>query len=276
MNFSGKHIAITGAGSGLGRALAISLHAQGALLYLSDINEEGLHETKAMLSDSVQVQVVDVSSLEAVEDWKASILTYTSVLDILINNAGVTVLERFEEHSIADWEWVFGVNVWGVIYGSRTFLPMLQQAKKGWIVNISSIFGIIALPGQAAYCASKFAIRGLSEVMWEEFSDVGVSVVHPGGIATNIVTKSRSQHDDYKGALERFFARHSLKPEEAVRQILAGLQKEKKRIMVTKEAVLFDRVKRLSPIKGNHWCVQRIFQAMGVKRLADRDYRLKT
>lgn len=267
MNFQNKHVAITGAGSGLGRALAQELSQLGAILYLSDIDVDGLAHTAKLLSAPVHTAIVDVSKAESVVSWKMEIEAHTSFLDVLFNNAGVTILDRFEDHSLLDWEWVLGVNLWGVIHGIRTFLPMLKKSQKGWIVNISSIFGIIALPSQAAYCASKFAVRGISEVLWEELSDIGVSVVHPGGIATNIVQRARSHNDSYKGALVRFFEKQTLAPEEAARRIINGVSKEKKRIMVSKEAVLFDRVKRALPIVGNRWCADKIMQAMGVQKL---------
>ena len=266
MNFQDKHIAITGAGSGLGRALAIALCEEGAKLYLSDVDETGLQETAQECAGS-HTMVVDVSKMDAIESWKQEIEKSTDHLDLLFNNAGVTILERFEDHSLEDWEWILGVNVWGVVHGIKGFLPMLRKSQKSRIVNISSIFGIIGLPGQAAYCASKFAVRGISEVLWEELDDVGVTVVHPGGIATNIVKRARSQHDDYKGALVRFFERHTLSPQEAAKQIVLGIKKEQDRIMVSKEAALFDRVKRMFPVSGNHWCAQRIMKAMKVELL---------
>ena len=265
MIFENKHIAITGAGSGLGRALAIGLKQEGAILYLSDINEEGLAETARLIGDSVHTSIVDVSKEDDVSSWKEQIEQETSVLDILFNNAGVTVLDRFEDHQREDWERVLGVNLWGVIHGIRCFLPMLRKSQRGWIVNISSIFGIVALPSQAAYCASKFAVRGISEVLWEELSDVGVSVVHPGGIATSIVKQAKSINSGFQNTLENFFEKQTLSPQTAALRIIDGVRKEKKRIMVSKEAILFDRVKRLFPIAGNHWCAQKIMKAMGVK-----------
>lgn len=263
MIFQDKHIAITGAASGLGRALAVALSKEGAILYLSDIDDEGLLKTVQACSGAHAMNV-DVSKMDSVRAWKQEIEKKSEHLDLLFNNAGVTILERFEDHKMEDWEWVMGVNVWGVIHGINAFLPMLRKSSQGRIVNISSIFGIVALPGQAAYCASKFAVRGISEVLGEELDDVGVTVVHPGGIATNIVKRARSQHEDYKGALIRFFERHTLSPEEAADQIVYGVRKEQSRIMVSKEAVLFDRVKRMFPVSGNHWCAQRIMKAMRV------------
>lgn len=267
MNYRNKHIAITGAASGLGRSLAHALSNCGAILYLSDIDSDGLAETAKKCSSQVRTKIVDVSVLDSVQAWKRSIEEETDSLDLLFNNAGVTILERFEDHSMEDWEWILGVNLWGVIHGIHTFLPMLRNSEHARIVNISSIFGIIGLPGQAAYCASKFAVRGISEVLWEELEDVAVSVVHPGGIATNIVKKARSKHDEYKGALIRFFERHTLSPEEATQQILDGVKKEQPRIIVSKEAALFDRVKRMFPVSGNHWCAKRIMKAMKVESL---------
>ena len=262
MDFRNKHIVITGAANGLGKAIADQLLAEGAILYLGDIDEKELAQ-RSESSDRVFTYVVDVSSKSSLEAWKKDIQKKTDHIDILINNAGVTVLAPFAKHTQEDWERVMGVNVFGVVYGCSVFLPMLQKSRKGWIVNISSIFGIVAMPSQAAYCASKYAIRGFSEVLWEELQDIGVSVVHPGGIATSIVDKAPSSARAYKEKLSTFFASRALKPERAASQLLEGLRNEKKRIFVGSEALIFDRMKRLFPIWGNNWCYRQIKKSMG-------------
>lgn len=264
MKIKGKKIAITGAGNGLGRALAIALSEQGAILFLCDINEQGLSETADMIDGEVYIQTVDVASFASIEQWYRSIQEQSDYIDILINNAGITVLSSFEEHCLEDWERVMSVNVLGVVYCTRIFLPLLRKSTQPWIANVSSIFGVIAMPSQAAYCTSKYAIRGFSEVLWEELKDVGVSVVHPGGIATSIVDSAPTSSNRYKERLSNFFAKGALPPDRAAQQLIEGLQKEQKRIFIGKEARLFDRMKRLFPIWGNGWCYRQIKTAMGI------------
>ena len=199
--FTNKWVAITGAAHGIGRELSRQLSLQGTHLLLSDIDSETLQElVKELRKDNPNIfeWCIDVSNRQEMEHWVAEIKNHTPCVDILFNNAGVSVAASFTRHEWEDWERIIGINIYGVIYGCRLFYPLLQKSQHGRIVNMSSLFGIIAMPNQAAYCMSKYAVRGLSEALWEELEDVEVSVVHPGGIRTKIVDHSKSTSDDYQ------------------------------------------------------------------------------
>ena len=268
--FTDKWIAITGAAHGIGRELSRQLSEQGAYLLLSDIDSENLHElVKELRKDNPNIfeWSIDVSNRQEMALWVAEIKNHTSCVDILFNNAGVSVAASFTGHEWVDWDRIIGINICGVVYGCRLFYPLLQNSQRGRIVNMSSLFGIIAMPNQAAYCMSKYAVRGLSEALWEELEDVDVSVVHPGGIRTKIVEHSKSTSDAYQEHLSAFFRTKTMKVETAVSLILKGVQKNKKRIVLTREAILFDRVKRLFPVWGNSWSYQQIRKSMKLEKV---------
>lgn len=270
--FKGKWVVITGAAHGIGQELALQLAERGANLLLSDIDRPALDDLTQRIRKSyshikIFEQCVDVSKREEMEKWVQGIQKNTSQVDILFNNAGISVAASFVEHEWEDWERVVGVNIWGVVYGCRMFLPLLQQSKEAQIVNISSLFGIIAMPNQAAYCLSKYAVRGLSEALWEELDDVDVTVVHPGGIRTKIVEHGRSSSIEYKKHLTEFFRSKTMKVSTAVRLILNGVEKKKKRVVLTREAILFDRIKRVFPVWGNAWSYQQIRKSMGLDKV---------
>jgi NAD(P)-dependent dehydrogenase (short-subunit alcohol dehydrogenase family) len=274
-----KIIAITGATHGLGAALAEAFFAQDAKLALCDM-DEALHE-RWRDTPNVLTTTVDVSKHAEVQAWAATVDQQFGGCDILINNAGITIAATFEEHRIEDWEKVLGVNLWGPIYGCKAFLPSLK-ASKGQIVNISSIFGVVSLPGQAAYCTSKYAIRGLSEGLWEELrrDDISVMVVHPGGIATRIVENSSSRNPLWQAHLQKhvvpFFKRRALAPEKAAKLILTGISKRKSRLLIGPEAYLFDAVKRLFPVWGNYWAFKRLHAILRFHELEDENGQLIT
>ena len=238
--FNGKVVVITGAGSGIGRALAQQFAAAGARLALSDINEAGLEETLAMLpptaSDNARSYILDVSSCDAVFAHAEEVKRDFGTAHYVINNAGVTIFGTVEHTSIEEYEWQLGINMWGVLYGTKAFLPMMLAQKEGCIVNISSVFGILGFPTQSAYNMSKFAIRGLTEALWSELEGTGVRAVsvHPGGIKTNIEKGARfcavATEED------RLFSQKSEKlltttPEDCAADIIRGLQKGRNRIM---------------------------------------------
>ena len=183
---------LTGAGSGIGRALAIELAARCGGLALADVDREGLAETCAQLgatsSCRVSEHLVDVADRAAMTQFRDEVLATHGAVHLLVNNAGVALIGTVEEVSLEDLDWLLGINLHGVLHGVKLFLPTLLQQDRSHIVNISSVFGIIAPPGQAAYAASKFAVRGFTEALRHELSGsrVGVSVVHPGGIRTEI------------------------------------------------------------------------------------------
>ena len=189
-------IAITGAASGIGQALAMHLGREGAILALSDIDEDGLKARAKDLGDlgaQCHTRVVDVSKASEVEAWCHEIIDVFGHVDGIINNAGVSVIDGAEYLSHEDFEWLMGINFWGVVYGTQTFLPYLRKRPEAYVVNISSLFGLIGVPTQAAYNASKFAVRGYTEALRQELHDTSIHVacVHPGGIRTNITRNAR-------------------------------------------------------------------------------------
>ncbi|MDF1764152.1 MAG: SDR family NAD(P)-dependent oxidoreductase, partial [Oleibacter sp.] len=190
-SYNNKVVVVTGAGSGIGRSLAQQLSEAGAHLALSDINEKSLHETVSLLSGAgkVTLQALDVSDRHAFEAYAEQVQADHGAVHMIINNAGVAVSETVEELKYEDMEWIMNINFWGVVYGTKSFLPLLKMQPESAIVNISSIFGVIALPTQSAYNATKFAVRGFTESLRQELKDTSVFVttVHPGGIKTNIV-----------------------------------------------------------------------------------------
>src|SRR5690349_10843278 len=197
---SGSAAAVTGAASGIGRALAIELAVRGCDLALADRDEAGLQAVAAEIGRtggrSVTTHRLDVGVPGEIEAFAQAAVAAHPALNILINNAGVALLGQFGEIDQAQMEWLININFWGVVHGCRAFLPQLSRQREAHIVNLSSIFGIIAPPGQTAYAAAKFAVRGFSESLRHELamanSPVRLSVVHPGGVATSIVRNSRT------------------------------------------------------------------------------------
>ena len=184
--------AVTGAASGIGRALATNLAAKGCHLAISDVNEQGLRETANLVAHKnakVTTHIVDVADRDQVYRYAEDVVNQHGRVNIIINNAGVAVGDSIECVSYEDFEWVVGINFWGVVYGTKAFLPYLKKEPEGHIVNISSINGIIPNPYNAPYCATKFAVKGFTETLSQEMrgTSVGVTCVHPGGIGTNII-----------------------------------------------------------------------------------------
>ncbi len=253
--FSGKSALITGAGSGIGRALAQALHGAGCGLYLSDVNSESLEETRQLLGPgpTVDIQVVDVADRAAVNTWAEQIASQRESLDIVINNAGVALTERVDRSRYEDVQWLMGINFWGVVHGTMAFLPLLQRSPGGHLVNISSIFGILGIPTQSAYNASKFAVRGYTEALRQELADTALHVccVHPGGIRTNIARNARvGEHD--QAAREKFIRRFDkvarTTPETAAADILKAIEKRKKRLLIGSDARYMALLSRLFPV----------------------------
>src|SRR5258707_2183698 len=197
MSFLSTGVAVlTGAGSGIGRALAQQLAAAGSALALADIDETGLLQTSELLLTKgalVTTHVLDVADEEGVRSFAEEVSRRHGRVTLLINNAGVALEGTFDEISLDDFRWLMNINFWGVVYGVKYFLPLLKQEKRAHIVNLSSVFGLIAPPGQPAYSASKFAVRGFTECLRHELagSAVCVSCVHPGGIRTQIARRPR-------------------------------------------------------------------------------------
>lgn len=253
----GRTAVITGAGSGIGRAMAQRLAGRGCPVALCDWNEEDLHETAETIGGPTFVRKLDVRDRGAQMAFAADVREWAPApIAMVFNNAGVTVSQTAAEAAHEDDEWVVDVNFWGVVHGTRAFLPILLAQNEGAIVNVSSVFGIIGFPTQSAYCASKFAVRGYTESLRHELRDTNVRAiaVHPGGIATNIVKHARFHVDDRgntdRGVLEREFelvARTS--PAKAAEIIHTGVERGRDRILVGGDAGVLSILTRLAPVR---------------------------
>lgn len=257
-SFQGAVAVITGAGSGIGRALAIDLAARGAHLALADVNSSGLEETQRMLgSGRARTYVVDVGSAPAVQSFARSVEQDFGKASLLINNAGVALYGTFAELSLEEMEWLIRINFWGVIYGCKFFLPLLERQAEAHIVNISSVFGLIGPPGQSMYVSSKFALRGFSESLREELraTPVRVTCVHPAGIATRIAENARAgagtRPEELGPVRERFAKAATIPPAEAARVIVRGILGDKERVLIGQDAYRIDFLQRLLPARAN-------------------------
>jgi butyryl-CoA dehydrogenase len=245
---------VTGAGSGIGRALARRLDAQDYALVLCDINEAGLEGTAHALKRPHRREVLDVSKREQVEAMARRTLEAHGHVDLVINNAGVAVDAPLAEVSYEDFEWLFGINFWGVVYGTRAFLPSMLARGAGTIVNVSSIFGLVAWPNQGASSAATFAVRGFTETLWHELEGTGVHAmsVHPGGVRTNFAKNARVRHPKDSGRTAEqvsrdFEARSRTTPEQAADAILRGVQNRQRRVLIGADALALHWLQRLSP-----------------------------
>ncbi|MBC2667895.1 SDR family NAD(P)-dependent oxidoreductase [Novosphingobium piscinae] len=259
MELAGKVAVVTGAASGIGRAIASALAARGCHLGLADLNEAGLAETAASLGSGVRISLhrLDVADRDAVAAFPAIVTATHGQVDILVNNAGVALGGRFEQVSEADFDWLIGINFHGVVAVTRAFLPHLQQRSEAQIVNLSNIFGIIAPPGQAAYAASKFAVRGFSEALRNELamtdSPVGVTVVHPGGIKTAIANNARVpahvDPEEERRQRTHFAAVLKMPPQQAGEIIVRGLAARRPRVLAGTDAKIVALIERLMPVR---------------------------
>ena len=257
-NFHDKVAAITGAGSGIGRALARALARQGCHLALSDVNEAGLAETAASISGvKVTTARVDVADRAAVEAWAQQVVADHGRVNLIFNNAGVALGSTVEGMSYSDLEWLMGINFWGVVYGTKAFLPLLKASGEGHIINTSSVFGLAGIPSQSAYNAAKFAVRGFTESLRQELdmqsSPVSATSVHPGGIKTNIAQAARMDESmgslglDTQNGREKFEKAFITTPERAAAVILGGVRKNRRRVLIGVDARLIDWIVRLLP-----------------------------
>jgi NADP-dependent 3-hydroxy acid dehydrogenase YdfG len=253
----GRTAVITGAGSGIGRAMAQRLAGRGCPVALCDWDEDGLQETAASIDGPTFLRKLDVRDRGAQMAFAAAVSEWAPApIAMVYNNAGVTVSQTAADAAPEDDEWVIDVNFWGVVHGTRAFLPILLKQDSGAIVNVSSVFGIIGFPTQSAYCASKFAVRGYTESLRHELRDTGVRAiaVHPGGIATNIVKHARFHVDDRgntdRGVLENEFEKVArTSPAKAAEIIHRGVERGKDRILVGGDAGFLSVLTRLAPVR---------------------------
>jgi NAD(P)-dependent dehydrogenase (short-subunit alcohol dehydrogenase family) len=254
----GRVAVVTGAASGIGRALATLLAREGCALALSDLDEAGLAETRR-LTDAAGVRVtterVDVADRDAVHRHADRVMADHGRVHLVVNNAGVALSATVEEMSYENLAWLFGINFWGVVHGVKAFLPHLKRSEEGHVVNVSSVFGIIAVPGQSAYNAAKFAVRGFTECLRQELelerSTVSATCVHPGGIRTNIARNARVvPHAGQPGRdamVDEFDRIARTSADEAARKIIQGVRRNARRVLIGGDAYAIDWTQRLFP-----------------------------
>jgi len=258
---SGKVVVITGAGSGIGRAVALRLAREGCHLALSDIDTTRLQETENLLSVfkvKVSCHKVDVSNKNQMYAHADEVAKTHGRVDMIINNAGVSVTDSVANVSYEDFEWLMGINFWGVVYGTKAFLPHLKKQSEGHVVNISSVNGFSPWPNHSPYCSAKFAVKGFTESLLQECdgSSIRVSCVHPGGIKTNIARDSRFHEGANKGTDKETMVKlfdnklARITADEAADIIVRGIQKNKRRILVGQDAFILDWMHRLFPVSS--------------------------
>jgi NAD(P)-dependent dehydrogenase (short-subunit alcohol dehydrogenase family) len=250
-----KVVVITGAGSGIGRALALGAAARGSVLALSDVDAGGLEETARLVRErtarEVHTAVLDVRDRTGVRDYAVATHERFGRVNVVVNNAGVALHGSFEEVEYEDFAWVMDVDFWGVVHGTKEFLPYLIASGDGHLVNISSLFGLLGMPGQTAYNSAKFAVRGLTEALRQEMLIAGhpveVTCVHPGGIKTAIARNARATAGEDKETFADFFDRRlaRMPADRAAEVILAGVLANRPRIVVGADAKVLDGLVRL-------------------------------
>jgi NADP-dependent 3-hydroxy acid dehydrogenase YdfG len=253
---NGRTVVISGAASGIGRALAQRLSAHSCPVAITDVNETGLKETEASLPGPALVRVLDVRDADAQRDFAGDVREWApQPIGAVFNNAGVAVASSVLESNPDDDNWLWDINFHGVVDGTRAFLPILVEQNEGAIVNTSSVFGLVGMPNQSAYCSAKFAVRGFTDSLRQELRGTGVTAinVHPGGIDTNIVRNARV-HKDPEGRgrtqeqmAKEFAAITMTKPDKAAEIIHRGVEAGKARILVGPDAYMFDVLGRIAP-----------------------------
>ena len=241
-----KVVVITGAGSGIGRALAVNCAKRGSLLAISDVDEAGLADTVELVKQAGAKEVrsdrLDVADREAFKTYAAAVAEQFGRVNVVVNNAGVALAGDLNDLAYEDMDWIVGINFWGVVHGTKEFLPHLIASGDGHVVNLSSLFGLLAMPGQSAYNATKFAVRGMTEALREEMliagHNVGVTSVHPGGIKTAIARNARVSDKEDKAATAKLFDEKLAKmtPERAAEIIVKGILKNQARVLVGLDA----------------------------------------
>ena len=260
LNLDGRVAVVTGAASGMGRAIACSLAARGCHVALADIDEAGLEATASLIGNRVRVtrHRLDVADAGAVARFPDEVVAAHGGVDVLVNNAGVALFGTFDQVAPDEFDWLMAINFSGVVNMTRAFLPHLKARPDAQIVNLSSLFGLIAPPGQTAYSAAKFAVRGFSQALRHELlaegSNVGVTVVHPGGVRTRIASSARmgrgapAQSEADKRRINQLLR---MPPEKAGEMIVKAAERRRPRVLVGLDAGIVSILERLMPV--NYW-----------------------
>jgi short-subunit dehydrogenase len=265
MRLADRTAVVTGAASGIGRAVAVSLARRRCHLALVDINQAGLEHTAALVATHdvrVSCHCLDVADAAAVAALPDAVCHIHASVDVLVNSAGVAVWGTFEQVSAADFEWLFGINVHGLVRMTRAFLPLLKASDDARLVNVSSVYGLVAPAGQAAYAASKFAVRGFSEALRHELAhtSVGVTVVIPAGVATSISRHARRpatlSDEEFAQGMARARRLLKLPPEIAGETIVRGIEERKARVLIGADARLIDLLVRIAPV--SYWRIMQL------------------
>jgi len=269
-NFRNKVVVITGAGSGIGRALSLDMARRGARLALSDVDDAGLAETVAQAEQagaSVKSDHLDVADREAFARYALDVVQHYGQVNVVVNNAGVALSGDLVDLDYDDIDWIMSINFSGVLHGTKEFLPHLIASGDGHLVNISSLFGLVSMPGQSMYNAAKYAVRGMTEALREEMLiaklPVGVTCVHPGGIKTAIARNARVSAKEDQAATAKFFDEKlaAMTPEKAAAVIIRGIEKKQARVLVGLDA---HAINAFGKIAGSRY---QDLVALGAKRV---------
>jgi short-subunit dehydrogenase len=270
--FKGQSAVITGAASGIGCELARNLIVRGCSLALLDQDSKGLAELQAEFqseghSPNFSVHTVDVANRDQMKSLPIEVARIHGEINLLINSAGIGYEAAFGQTSLETWDHVLGVNLWGVVHTCHMFMPHLAKADRAHIVNISSLFGYVGMPGQTAYSASKFAVRGFSEALLEELrsTSVGLTLVYPGSVRTNIMRNSGGDDHDLMEYLASWYDKHAMAPAIAADRIVAAIQKGQPRLRIGPEAYLADYLKRFMPVAGNKLFSDLVIRVLGLE-----------
>ncbi len=250
----GRVVVVSGAASGIGRALALGLWGKGCHLALVDLDEDGLVQLRAELAGAggggaATTHAADVGDRARMREVAREVVAAHGAVHVLINNAGIGHEAAFPQTTLDDWDRVVDTNLWGVIHGCHFFMPHLAKSDRAHIVNVSSLFGLVAVPGQSAYCATKFGVRGLSESLFEELrsTSIGLTHVHAGATGTNIMRSAKGDDPELMRRLVSWFDRHGIPPERVADRIIRAIQKGTPRLLITPEVRLGDVLVRLLP-----------------------------
>lgn len=250
--FEGRVAAVTGAASGIGRGTSVALAQRGCDVALADVDGEGLRATAVLVEAAgrrATTHEVDVANRDAMWAYAEEVCRTHGGVHIVVNNAGVSMSGPLEHQSFDQLEWIVGINFWGVVHGCKFFLPHLLREDEAHIVNLSSLYGIVGAPLASSYCATKFAVRGLSEALWTELrrTHVGVTTVHPGRTATNVIRNARGLSDADRQHQHELFQRTGMSPEQAGRRIVRAIARNRMRLCLGPTGLIGDWLKRAFP-----------------------------